>query len=101
MPFRSILIVGVEPAFEGGRFSERVTRIVKGFDGPCAIVVTRGLHRNDPDRSEREILVPVTGTPYSHRGAEVALAFARANSATVMAICVAGRSREPGISRTK
>jgi nucleotide-binding universal stress UspA family protein len=89
------LVVGVEPAFEGGHFSERVTRVTQGFDGPCAIVVTRGFHRDDPDRVEREILVPVTGTPYSRHGAELALAFAQANKATVTAINVAGSSREP------
>jgi K+:H+ antiporter len=87
-----LLVVGLEPAFEDGAFSRRVARVTDGFDGPFAIVSARGAHRQDPDRAERDILVPVTGTGFSRRGAEVALTLARASNATVTALYVAGKS---------
>jgi Kef-type K+ transport system membrane component KefB/nucleotide-binding universal stress UspA family protein len=88
-----LLVIGVEPAREEDRFSGRVTRFALGFDGPFAIVVARGHHRNDPDRAEHDILVPVTGTDFSRHGAEVALALARAGNATVTALYVESRSK--------
>jgi nucleotide-binding universal stress UspA family protein len=87
-----LLVVGVEPIQEEGRFSDRVTRVALGFEGPFALVIARGHHREDPHRPERDILVPVTGTAYSRHGAEFALALARASNATVTAIYVASRS---------
>jgi Kef-type K+ transport system membrane component KefB/nucleotide-binding universal stress UspA family protein len=83
-----LLVVGVEPAREEGRFSERVARVALGFDGPFAIVAARGHHREDTDRAERDILVPVTGTDFSRHGAEMALALARASNATVTMLYV-------------
>jgi hypothetical protein len=32
--------------------------VTEGFDGPFAIVSARGISRDDPDRIERDILVP-------------------------------------------
>jgi Kef-type K+ transport system membrane component KefB len=87
-----LLVVGVEPAREEGRFSARVGQVALSFDGPFAIVVARGPHHEDPDRTERDILAPVTGTDFSRHGAEVAIALARAVNATVTALYVESKS---------
>jgi nucleotide-binding universal stress UspA family protein len=50
--------------------------------------------REDPERSCREILVPVTGTPCSRHGAEVALVLAHAMNASITALYVTGRSED-------
>jgi nucleotide-binding universal stress UspA family protein len=99
-----LLMIGYEPPREPGQselesgvsaqLSDRVARIVDEFDGPFAIVAARGPHRDDPDRGERDILVPVTGTEFSRRGAEVALTLARANNARITALHVSGRNIE-------
>jgi Kef-type K+ transport system membrane component KefB/nucleotide-binding universal stress UspA family protein len=88
-----LLVVGLEPTFEGGEFSRRIARVADGFEGPFAIVAARGPHREDPDRPEHDILVPVTGTGFSRRGAEVALALARASNGSITALYVAGKRR--------
>jgi nucleotide-binding universal stress UspA family protein len=84
-----LMVVGVEPtvAPEGG-FHTEVGRIARGFEGPLALVVTRGAQEEDPLGSGMDILVPVTGTEVSRRGAEVALALARASGTPVMALYV-------------
>jgi nucleotide-binding universal stress UspA family protein len=87
------LVIALEPAFEDGAFTPRVTRVADEFEGPFAIVVARGPNRDDPDCLARDILVPVTGTGFSRRGAEVAIAMARASHGTVTALYVTGRSR--------
>jgi len=87
-----LLVVGLEPAREEDRFSGRVARVALGFDGPFAVIVARGQHRDDPDRVERDILAPVTGTQFSRHGAEMALALARASNATVTVLFVKNRA---------
>jgi nucleotide-binding universal stress UspA family protein len=86
-----LLVVGVERAVgpEGG-FHEDVARVAGGFQGPLAIAVARGLHVDHPPDADLRILIPVTGTEVSRRGAEVGLALARATNAPVMALYVAG-----------
>lgn len=93
------LLAGVEPAVDDGRFTERVTRVANGFQGPFGLVFARGQHREDPDRAEKGILVPVTGTAYSRHGAEFALALAQASGAFVTVLYVASRSRGPAARR--
>lgn len=84
-----LLVIGVEPtvAPQGG-FHDEVTRIARGFDGPIAVVVARGAHIPDPQRADLDILVPITGTEVSRRGAEVAFALARATASPVTALYV-------------
>jgi Kef-type K+ transport system membrane component KefB/nucleotide-binding universal stress UspA family protein len=86
-----LLVVGVERAVdpEGG-FHEDVARVAGGFQGPLAIAVARGLHVDQPLDADLRILIPITGTEVSRRGAEVGLALARATNAPVMALYVAG-----------
>jgi nucleotide-binding universal stress UspA family protein len=88
-----LMVVGVEPtvAPEGG-FHPEVARIAGGFEGPLALVVTRGAQEEDPLGAGMDILLPVTGTEVSRRGAEVALALARASGTPMMALYVSNAS---------
>jgi Kef-type K+ transport system membrane component KefB/nucleotide-binding universal stress UspA family protein len=86
-----LLIVGVERSVgtEGG-FHEDVARIASGFQGPLAVAVARGPHADRVLDADLRILIPITGTEVSRRGAEVGLALARATNAPAMALHVAG-----------
>jgi nucleotide-binding universal stress UspA family protein len=88
-----LLVIGVEPtvAPEGG-FHPDVARIARGFEGPLAVAVARGVQVEDPLRTGLDILVPVTGTEVSRRAAEVALALAQASSTPVTALYVLSSS---------
>jgi Kef-type K+ transport system membrane component KefB/nucleotide-binding universal stress UspA family protein len=90
-----LFVVGVEPAAaSGGEFDDRVARLVAEFAGPAAITVARGRHRVDPVSTRAlRILVPVTGAAYSQRAAEVALALARAEGGSVLALHVSAGKR--------
>ena len=83
------LMIGIEPLAEEGVFDDRLAAIAAEFDGPIAVTAARGRHRRAGVRRRGvDILVPVTGTDYSRRGAEVALALARADHGIVTALYV-------------
>ncbi len=90
-----LLVIGVEPVAENGVFDERVAHIAAEFKGPCAIAEARGSHRRAGPGRALDIVVPVTGTGFSRRGAEVALALARADHGSVTALYVANPARPP------
>jgi len=90
-----LLAIGVEPVAEKGVFDERVARIAAEFKGPFAIAEARGSHRRAGPGRALDIVVPVTGTVFSRRGAEVALALARADHGSVTALYVANPARPP------
>jgi Kef-type K+ transport system membrane component KefB/nucleotide-binding universal stress UspA family protein len=86
-----LLFIGREPASDGKRFAEQITRSAISFGGPIAITIARGEHRenrNDP----LKILVPVTGTSISRQGAELAVALAQGSKGSVTALHVASPS---------
>jgi Kef-type K+ transport system membrane component KefB/nucleotide-binding universal stress UspA family protein len=83
-----LLVVGVEPQPEQGVFDDKVARVIAPFDGPFAVAAAQGPHRRPGVGRAFDILVPVTGTAFSRRGAEVALALARADHGTVTALFV-------------
>jgi nucleotide-binding universal stress UspA family protein len=88
-----LLIVGVEP-------EEKIGGIMAAFDGPVAIAIARGRHQREPaEDSDLSVLVPVTGTERSRRGAEIGLALARASLGSVTALHVARRRRPHGLRR--
>jgi len=95
-----LLVIGVEPAVapEGG-FHPEVACIARGFEGPLAVAVARGAQVEDPLQPSLDILVPVTGTEVSRRGAEVALALAQASGAPVTALYVLSSS--PGATAVR
>jgi Kef-type K+ transport system membrane component KefB/nucleotide-binding universal stress UspA family protein len=104
-----LLVIGVDrtTAVHGG-FHERISRMAAGFEGPLAVVVARGSHVQELPERRLNILVPVRGNKVSRRGAEVALALARAGTGAVTALYVMGtvglgaaqrRLRRPTASR--
>ena len=84
-----LLVVGIAKTHDPkGGFSKDISLIIKGFEGPLAIVDS---HRTRADRfAERyeRILIPVNGTEVSRRAMEVGLTLARANDAQVTALYV-------------
>jgi nucleotide-binding universal stress UspA family protein len=96
-----LLVIGTEPTMAAdGEFADGVARLAAEFDGPFAVAAARGPHREDPIAPELRILVPVTGTGFSRRGAEVALALARAGHGSVLALHVAtAAARRPAWRR--
>jgi len=107
-----LLFIGREPASQGNRFNEQITRSAVSFGGPIAITIARGEHRNgelgaghghehhnhavrgrdETHNGPLSILVPVTGTPVSRQGAELAIAFAQGSHSSVTALHIAGPS---------
>lgn len=81
--------VGVEPITDAaGEIDKAVGELVAGFGGHAAIVTARGkLAKSTASRSLR-ILLSVTGTAYSSRAAEIALALAHASRGTLTALYV-------------
>ncbi len=101
-----LLLVGLEPtvAPEGG-FDEHVAQAADSFPGHLAIVAARWEHMERPLDAELRILVPITGTEISRRGAEVAIILARAADAPIVALYVASgidkRARQYGFGGTR
>ncbi len=100
-----LLFVGLAKArTRGGDFSPEVTRIVKAFEGPFALLMGQGPHLEQPRECGFNILVPVAGTEISRRGAEIAIELARACEAPVTALYVANtgtRGRRRGATRNR
>ncbi len=88
-----LLLIGREPASEGDAFHEQVARSAAGFAGPFAIAIARGDDRRPAAGARLNILAPVTGTPVSRRGAELAIALAQASRGSLTALHVAGEER--------
>jgi Kef-type K+ transport system membrane component KefB/nucleotide-binding universal stress UspA family protein len=88
-----LLVIGREPASEGGTFHEQITRSAIGFDGPFAIAIARGIDRRETVGTRLKILVPITGTSVSRQGAELAIALAQASHGSVTALHVADGPR--------
>jgi nucleotide-binding universal stress UspA family protein len=96
-----LLLIGLDDMVdEDGGFNQDVSRVAAGFDGPLAVVVTRGDHRERPSTSGFKILLPVSGGPVSTRAAEFAIAIARANNAGLTALYVK-QAPEGGSERGK
>jgi nucleotide-binding universal stress UspA family protein len=87
-----LMFIGREPASEGSRFTEQITRSAVSFGGPIVITIARGVHTNENHNGPLTILVPVTGTPISRQGAELAVALAQGSRGSVTALHVAGAS---------
>ena len=85
-----LLFIGREPAAQGKRFTDQITRSAVSFGGPIAITIARGGRHAEQQSEPLNILVPVTGTPISRQGAELAIALAQGSRGTVTALHVAG-----------
>jgi hypothetical protein len=90
-----LLLIGVEPAVStDGEIDAKIAGIATAFEGSLAIAVARGAHgRETAGASHLDILVPITGTGHSRRGAEVAVALARARLGRVTMLHVVSRER--------
>ena len=85
-----LMFVGLEPtAGAKGGFDDHISKIAKEFAGALAIATARGLHESEPLKTPLNILVPINGSEVSRRGAEVALALAKAAKAPMTALSVA------------
>jgi Kef-type K+ transport system membrane component KefB/nucleotide-binding universal stress UspA family protein len=94
-----LLVVGIANTRDPkGGFSEDLSLITQSFDGPLALVDTRGRGHNPARLRRGRILIPVTGTEFSRRGVEVGLILARTSDAQVTALYVTPRSNS-GASR--
>ena len=96
-----LLLIGREPASRGARFNRAIAQSAAGFSGPFAVVIARREHRSGRLRAPLNILVPVSGTSVSRRGAELAVALAQGSRGSVTALHIAGRTatRSPLRSR--
>lgn len=94
-----MLFLGVERALEIGdkelhTFNSSVGNIWQDFKGATAIAIARGDHAEKRFDHSLNILVPTTGTDYSRRGAEVAIAIAKASGSRVTALHVSSAPSE-------
>ena len=84
-----LLLIGVASTRDpAGGFSQEVSQIAKGFDGPLAVVDAHGSQLDRLFKRNCKILIPVNGTDVSRRAAEVAFTLARANDAQVTVLYV-------------
>lgn len=93
-----LLVVGVDEAAGKDRFDRKIEDIAAKFDGPLAIVAAKGKHLKQPMPDALNILVPVSGSGVSKRGAEVAVALTQAGSGSLRVIYVA-TTRDKGAQR--
>lgn len=95
-----LLVVGMDKvASPDGGFDRRIDDLTSGFDGPLAIAAAKGVHQKEPTANARKILVPVSGSNVSRRGAEVAIALARLSSEPLQVVYVS-TTRDKGARRT-
>jgi len=94
-----LLVVGIDKvAAAKDRFDRKIEAIAAEFEGPLAIVVAKGRHLKQPVPDALNILVPVSGSGVSKRGAEVAVALAQAGSGSLRVIYVT-TTRDKGAQR--
>ncbi|MET0222199.1 MAG: cation:proton antiporter [Tardiphaga sp.] len=84
-----LLLIGVDPVLDAdGGFSDPLQELAGGFEGPLAVAHTKA-HRVDvPSNGQPCVLVPVSGSGVSLRGAEVAVAIAHARGARLHLVYV-------------
>ncbi|WP_298882669.1 cation:proton antiporter [uncultured Bradyrhizobium sp.] len=93
-----LLVVGVDKVAAKDRFDRKIEDIAAKFEGPLAIVAAKGKHLKQPVPDSLNILVPVSGSTVSKRGAEVAVALTQAGSGSLRVIYVA-TTRDKGAQR--
>ncbi|WP_271670358.1 cation:proton antiporter domain-containing protein [Bradyrhizobium sp. CCBAU 51627] len=93
-----LLVVGIDKVAAKDRFDGKIEDIAAKFEGPLAIVAAKGKHLKQPMPDALNILVPVSGSGISKRGAEVAVALTQAGSGSLRVIYVA-TTRDKGAQR--
>jgi Kef-type K+ transport system membrane component KefB/nucleotide-binding universal stress UspA family protein len=84
-----LLLVGMDKVVGAKGYDKKIDEVTRGFEGPVALVAARGKHLEQPASNVFRILVPVSGSGVSRRGAEVAIALARTSLAPMQVIYVA------------
>jgi Kef-type K+ transport system membrane component KefB/nucleotide-binding universal stress UspA family protein len=94
-----LLVVGMDKVL-GAKdgFDKKIEDVTAGFEGPLAIVAAKGSHLKPPATNAFKILVPVSGSGVSRRGAEIAIALARA-STTSLQVMYVSTTRDKGVRR--
>jgi nucleotide-binding universal stress UspA family protein len=91
-----LMFIGLANSVEDdGGFIPAVTELAAGFEGPLAVFANE---TDGPLNGRSRLLVPVSGSPQSRRGAEIAFAMARATGAHVHVLFV---SQTDGGRRTR
>lgn len=94
-----LLVVGIDKVTAAkDRFDRKIEDIAAKFEGPLAIVAAKAKHLKQPMPDALNILVPVSGSAVSKRGAEVAVALTQAGSGSLRVIYVA-TTRDKGAQR--
>ncbi|KYG24027.1 potassium transporter [Bradyrhizobium sp. AT1] len=94
-----LMVVGIDKVVAGkDRFDRGIEDIAAQFEGAMAIVAAKGKHLKQPNPDGLNILVPVSGSSVSKRGAEIAVALAQAGSGSLRVIYVA-TTRDKGAQR--
>jgi Kef-type K+ transport system membrane component KefB/nucleotide-binding universal stress UspA family protein len=93
-----LLVVGMDKVFAKDGFERKIEEVTAGFEGPLAVVVAKGHHLKPPEAGSFRILVPVSGSAVSRRGAEVAIALAR-TSLTPLQVVYVSTTRDKGVRR--
>ncbi|NOJ49207.1 cation:proton antiporter domain-containing protein [Bradyrhizobium archetypum] len=93
-----LLVVGIENVLSKHGFDKKVEDATSGFRGPIALVAAKGIHLRQPAKAEFKILVAVSGSAVSRRGAEVAVALARLSTHPLNVIYVS-TTRDKGRRR--
>jgi Kef-type K+ transport system membrane component KefB/nucleotide-binding universal stress UspA family protein len=94
-----LLVVGMDKTLDAkGGFNRKIEDIGARFRSPMAIAVARGPHLKQPATPGLRILVPVSGSAVSRRGAEVAIALAHVSPDPLRVIYVS-TTRDKGSRR--
>jgi Kef-type K+ transport system membrane component KefB/nucleotide-binding universal stress UspA family protein len=80
-------------------FTHKVDQLAAGFDGPLTLALTKGAAFDGLPQRNGRILVPVSGSGVSQRGAEIAIAIARASGARLHLLYVS-TTRDQGTRRS-
>jgi Kef-type K+ transport system membrane component KefB/nucleotide-binding universal stress UspA family protein len=96
-----LLLVGMDKVTGAkGGFDKKIEDLTAGFEGPIAIVAAKGIHLKEPVKTTFRILVPVSGSGVSRRGAEVAIALARLSPDPLQVVYVS-TTRDKGARRNR
>ncbi|MGB3865368.1 MAG: cation:proton antiporter [Xanthobacteraceae bacterium] len=94
-----LLVVGMNKVIgASGGFDPTINVVTTGFNGPLAVVAAKGRHLTRVDGDDLRILVPVSGSSVSRRGAEVAVALARSSNYPLRVVYVS-TTRDKGARR--
>ena len=96
-----LIMVGLDAMKDkDGAIASQAALITTSFKGPAALVIGAAEHLQRPGEAPLDILVPVSGTDYSARAAEVAFVLAKAANAKVTILYVSiGAAKQPWYQR--